>query len=77
MKAEKILVYTPLLKWYIEHGLKVTAYHLLLLYKPGRPFEWFPSEVAAARRQADKHDDKKIAGDTAKLKGNSFYGKAD
>ena len=72
MKAEKILVYTPLLKWYIEHGLKVIAYHLLLLYKPGRPFEWFPSEVAEARRQADKHEDKKIDGDTEKLKGNSF-----
>ena len=39
MQAKKILLYTPLLKWYIKHGLKVTAYHQLLLYKPGRPFE--------------------------------------
>ena len=39
MKAKKILLYTPLLKWYIEHGLEVTAYHELLLYKPGRPFD--------------------------------------
>ena len=75
MKAKKILLYTPLLKWYLEHGLKVTAYHQLLLYKPGRPFDWFPEEVANARRQADKHEDKKIAGETSKLKGNSFYGK--
>ena len=44
-------------------------------YKRGRPFDWFPEEVAGARRQADKDRDKKIAGDTAKLKGNSFYGK--
>ena len=72
MKAKKILLYTPLLKWYIEHGLKVTAYHQLLLYKPGRPFDWFPQEVANARRQADKHKDHKIAGETSKLKGNSF-----
>ena len=75
MKAKKILLYTPLLKWYLEHGLKVTAYHQLLLYKPGRPFDWFPEEVANARRQADKHADHKIAGETSKLKGNSFYGK--
>ena len=75
MQAKKILLYTPLLKWYIKHGLKVTAYHQLLLYKPGRPFEWFPEEVADARRQADTAKDKKITGDTAKLKGNSFYGK--
>ena len=75
MKTEKILLYTPLLKWYLEHGLKVTAYHQLLHYKRGRPFDWFPEEVAGARRQADKDKDKKIAGDTAKLKGNSFYGK--
>ena len=75
MKAEKILLYTPLLKWYIEHGLKVTAYHKLLKYKAGRPFDWFPEEVAQARREADKNKDKKIVGETAKLKGNSFYGK--
>ena len=75
MKAKKILIYTPLLKWYIEHGLKVTAYHQLLHYEPGRPFDWFPPEVAEARRQADKDEDKKIIGENAKLKGNSHYGK--
>ena len=53
MKAKKILLYTPLLKWYIEHGLEVTAYHELLLYQPGRPFDWFPEEVADARREGD------------------------
>ena len=41
MKAEKILLYTPLLKWYTEHGLEVTAYHELLAYKPGRPLTGF------------------------------------
>ena len=54
MKAEKILLYTPLLKWYIEHGLKLTAYHKFLKYKAGRPFDWFPEEVAQALREADK-----------------------
>ena len=55
--------------------LKVTAYHKFLKYKAGRPFDWFPEEVAQARSEADKNKDKKIVGETAKLKGNSFYGK--
>ena len=53
MKAKKTLLYTPLLKWYIEHGLEVAAYHQLLLYQPGRSFDWFPEEVAGARREGD------------------------
>ena len=53
MKAKKILLYTPLLKWCIEHGLEVTAYHELSLYQPGRPFDWFPKELADARREGD------------------------
>ncbi|XP_057292550.1 uncharacterized protein LOC130621260 [Hydractinia symbiolongicarpus] len=75
MKAKKILLYTPVLKWYLDHGLKVTAFHQFIKYKRGKPFAWFPKEIADARRQADKDPDKRIAGDTAKLKGNSFYGK--
>ena len=75
MAAKKILLYTPLLKWYLKRGLKVTAYHQLLLYKPGRPFDWFPDEVANIRREADKDPDKKNLGATSKLKGNSFNGK--
>ena len=27
MKGEKILLATPLLKWYLEHGLEVTKVH--------------------------------------------------
>ena len=75
MKVEKILVYTPLLKWYIQHGLKVTAYDKLLKCKAVRPFNWFPEEIVQALHEADKNKDKTIVGEMAKLKGNSFYGK--
>ena len=75
MKAKKILLLTTLLKWYLDHGLKVTAFHRFLKYKRGKPFAWFPEEVADARRQADNNPDKCIVGDTSKLKANSFYGK--
>ena len=75
MKAEKILPYSPLLKWYLNHGLQVTKIHKYISYTPGRPFKWFPEEVSGARRAADQDKNKRQLGDTAKLKGNSFYGK--
>ena len=75
MKAEKILLYSPLLKWYLNHGLQVTKIHKYISYTSGRPFKWFPEEVSGARRAADQDKNKSQLGDTAKLKGNSFYGK--
>ena len=75
MKAEKILLYSPLLKWYLNHGLQVTKIHRYISYTPGTPFKWFPEEVSGARRAADQDKNKRQLGDTAKLKGNSFYGK--
>ena len=75
MKAEKILIYSPLLKWYLNHGLQVTKIHRYISYTSGTPFAWFSEEVSSARRAADQDKNKKQLGDTAKLKGNSFYGK--
>ena len=75
MKAEKILLYSPLLKWYLNHGLQVTKIHRYISYTYGRPFKWFPEEVSSARRAADQDKNKRQLGDTAKFKGNSFYGK--
>ena len=75
MKAEKILIYSPFLKWYLNHGMQVTKIHRYISYISGRPFKWFPEEVSSARRDADNDKNKKQLGDTAKLKGNSFYGK--
>ena len=38
MKAKKILFYTPLIRWYLQHGLRLTAVHQLIEYEPGMPF---------------------------------------
>ena len=59
MKAEKILIYSPLLKWYLNHGLQVTKIHRYISYTSGTPFEWFPEEVSSARRAADNDKNKK------------------
>jgi hypothetical protein len=34
MYGEKIMVISPLLKWYVEHGLKVTQIHQVVEYIP-------------------------------------------
>ena len=62
MKAKKILLYKPLIEWYLQHGLRLTAVHQLIEYKPGRPFSWFPEEVTNARREANKDPIKETTG---------------
>ena len=54
--AKEILLYTELIEWYLNHGLEITAIHNILKYEPGTPFEWFPEEVANARRDGDIED---------------------
>ncbi|XP_078694703.1 uncharacterized protein LOC144923755 [Branchiostoma floridae x Branchiostoma belcheri] len=75
MFGQKILLATPLLKWYIHHGLEVTHVYQVLEYVPKRCFEPFGNKVSDARRAGDKDDRKKIIADTMKLIGNSAYGK--
>ena len=75
MKAKKILLYTPVLEWLLQHGLRSKTVHQLIQYKPGMPFSLFQEEVANARREVGKDALKKQLGNVAKLKGNSFYGK--
>ena len=72
MEAKKILLYTPVIEWYLKHGLRLTLVHQLIEYEPGMPFSWFLEEVANARRRADKDPLKKQLGNIAKLKGNSL-----
>ena len=54
MKVKKILLYRPMIEWYLRHGLRLTAVHQLIEYEPGMPFSWFLVELANARRKANK-----------------------
>ena len=74
-RVDEILLYTLMLKWYLSHGLMVTAIHTYLEYQSRKPFVWFPEEVSKARHDGDKDPTLKQLGDTYELKGNSFYGK--
>ena len=59
MKGEKILLVTPLLKWYLEHGLEVTKVHQVIEFTPEPCFKSFGDAVSDARRA--------IIADTMKL----------
>ena len=72
---KKILLYSLLLKWYLEHGSVITAVYKIICNQASRPFEWFVHEVSNTQREGDTDLQKNQLGDTFKLKGNSFYGK--
>ena len=75
LSAKKILLYAPLLHWYLNNGLKITAVYRSIDYKPRKIFEWFVKEVANNRRKGDADKDKALLAEVFKLLGNSAYGK--
>ena len=74
-RGEKILLTTPLLRWYLAHGLVVDRVYQIVEYSPKPCFQQFGDSVSAARRAGDSDPDKAIIADTMKLLGNSAYGK--
>ena len=74
LSAERMLVYAPLLLWYVNHGAVVTRVFRTIDYEPGKIFPWFVDQVTEARRTGDV-DSKALLADVFKLLGNSGYGK--
>ncbi|XP_048238897.1 uncharacterized protein LOC124129020 [Haliotis rufescens] len=74
LKARKILIATPLLQWYLQHGMVVDRVYQVVEYTPNACFQQFVRDVCSARREADRDPSAAIRGDTAKLTGNSAYG---
>ena len=74
-RGEKILLATPLLRWYLAHGLIVDHVYQIIEYEPKPCFRHFGESVSTARRNGDSDPEKAIIADTMKLLGNSAYGK--
>lgn len=74
MRARQLLIATPLLKWYISHGLEVTKIYQTAEYDRQKFFKSFVRDVSDARRQGDVDPSKTILADTRILEGNSAYG---
>ena len=75
LSAKKILLYAPLLRWYLEHGAVITNVYRTIDYQPTKIFTWFVEQVTEARRTGDKEKSKALLAEVFKLLGNSGYGK--
>jgi hypothetical protein len=70
-----ILLYTPLLKWYLQHGLIITKFHVVIEYTLVKCFQKFADEISDARRAGDVDKAYDLIAKTMKLFGNSAYSK--
>ncbi len=74
LSVKKILLYTPLLQWYLQHGLKMTKVYNIVNAERGKPFAEFTEIVSNARRTGDVDKSLEFFADTMKLIGNSAFG---
>lgn len=74
MSAKRILLATPLAKWYLENGLVISHIYQIVEFKAKRCFKDFADIVTTARTQADCDPTKELIASTYKLLGNSAYG---
>ena len=72
-RGDKILLATPLLQWYLAHGLVIDRVYQVVEYHREACFRHFGESVSAARREGDADPDKAIIADTMKLLDNSAY----
>ena len=73
--GKKIGLSTPLLKWYLNHRLVITHIYNVVEYIPNAALNSFMMQVAQARLDRDRDNDKALTAETMKLIGNSSYGK--
>ena len=67
MYGKKILLGTPLLRWYLNHGLIVTHIYQVMKYRPCTGFKPFADHVTEAHREGDTDPSKKLIGETMKM----------
>ena len=59
------------MKWYLEHGLKITKIYNIIKSIKGKPFEEFMNLISDARRSGDVDNALSFFANTMKLIGNS------
>ena len=75
LKGERVLLFSELAWWYMQHRLVISRIYQLLQYKQSKPFQSFGESVFATRREGDADPTKSVIADTGKLVGNSCFGK--
>ena len=74
LRAKTLLLFSPLLKWYLDHGLLVTRIYEIIEYNKQKCFSNFVELVTKARRECDEDKIKDVIGILCKLIGNSAFG---
>eukprot|EP00732_Lithocolla_globosa_P000459 Lithocolla_globosa_v1_NODE_138_length_5823_cov_17.507628.p1 type:complete len:551 gc:universal NODE_138_length_5823_cov_17.507628:3490-1838(-) len=74
MFGEKVLLFSPLLKWYLEHGLVVTKVYSYIKAEKNKLYKDFVDFVSDSRRMGDSDKDMAVVAETAKIWGNGFAG---
>ena len=74
LSGEKILLYAPLLEWYLDHGLEITSVYRTIDYESSKIFTWFVNEVTGNRRKGQSPSRWGVQV-VEKLLGNSACGK--
>ena len=69
MRGKHLLLASPLVMWYLTHGLVVTKVYEAIEYTPKACFKPFTRQVTLERREGDA-----MLANVAKLIGNSSYG---
>ena len=73
-KARRILLITPLLKWYLDHGLVITKVYQAVEWQFQRCLKKFFTEIASERRRAAQDPSRAAHTNKQKLTGTSAYG---
>ena len=73
-KARRVLLTTPLLHWYLKHGLVVTKVHQAIEWQFQQCLKQFFMNIASERRQAAKDPSRAAHANKQKLTGTSAYG---
>ena len=75
LSTKKLLVYAPLLRWYVDHGAVITAVSRTINWQAAKISPWFVEKVTEGRQTGDVEKSKALLADVFKLLGNSRYGK--
>ncbi len=69
MFGTKILIITPLLKWYMAHGLIITKVYQVIEFSPRRCFGGFVNNISDDRRAGDRDPAQRPIAEGSKLAG--------
>lgn len=69
LSAPKLLLYAPLLSWYVEQGAVIKAVYCSIDYQTTKVFTWFVEQVTEARHTGDVDKSKALLAEVFKLLG--------